>query len=179
MTSTATPWNDLKKRLADIKPAIATFTICDDSTLREQLADAKKKARDAEAAWTNWNAADDTAKDAKDVFKQRLERAQTELAQAQAAFDTQAVTLRFQALPREELEALERKHPATEEQEADGDTWNKNTFPPALIAAASLDGMPLEDAAHFMARWPLADFRDLWSAAYGVQSHRRTDLGKG
>lgn len=178
MTSTATPWNDLKKRLAAIKPATATFTICDDSALRERLADAKKKTREAEAAWANWNAADDTAKDAKDIFKTRLDRATSELAEAQAAFDTRAVTLRFRSLPREEIEALERAHPATEEQEANGDNWNPDTYPPALISAASLDGMPVEDAADYMAKWPLADFRDLWNAAYGIQNYRRTDLGK-
>jgi hypothetical protein len=173
MTSTTSPWDHLKKRLDDIQPAVATFTICDDPDLRERLADAKKEARDAEAAW---NSAADIVKD---MVKKRLERARTELDQAQAAFDTRAVTLRFKALPREELEALEREHPATEEQEGNGDAWNGDTFPPALISTASLDGMPLDYAKKCMDRWPVPDFQDLWNAAYGIQNHRRTDLGKG
>jgi len=173
MTSTSSPWDHLKKRLDDIQPAVATFTICDDPDLRDRLAAAKKEAREAEAAW---NSAADVVKD---MVKKRLERARTALDDAQAAFDTRAVTLRFKSLPREELEALEREHPATEEQEADGEAWNRDTFPPALISAASLDGMPVEDAADYMAKWPIADFQDLWSAAYGIQNHRRTDVGKG
>jgi hypothetical protein len=175
MTSptTKSSWNDLKKRLSNIKPAVATFTICDDLDLREQLAAAKKEARDAEAAWTT------AADEVKDIAKKRLDRARTRLDDAQAAFDTHAITLRFKALSREELEDLEREHPATEEQEADGESWNPDTFPPALIAAASLDGMPVEDAREYMAKWSNPDFRDLWNAAYGIQTLRRTDLGKG
>jgi hypothetical protein len=175
MTSptTKSSWNDLKKRLSNIKPAVSTFTICDDLDLREQLAAAKKEHRDAETALAA--AADEVA----DMTKKRLERARTRLDDAQAAFDTHAVTLRFKALSREELEALERDHPATEEQEADGEAWNPDTFPPALISAASLDGMPVEDAREYMAKWSNPDFRDLWNAAYGIQTLRRTDLGKG
>lgn len=183
MTSTASHWNETKKRLAAIGPAVSTFTICDDSELRERLADAKKEARAAEAAFSVAGGQQTTvakgATAASDPVKERLERARTELAQAQAAFDTRAVTLRFKSLPREDIEALEREHPATEEQEANGDDWNPDTYPPALISAASLDGMPVEDAAEYMAKWPIADFRDLWAAAYGIQNHRRTDLGKG
>jgi hypothetical protein len=50
---------------------------------------------------------------------------------------------------------------------------------PALIAAASLDGMPEEAAARYLRTWIPSDARALWQAAWSVQHTQRTDLGKG
>lgn len=176
MTSTPAPsWDDLQRKLDGLKPATATFTICDDPDLRTRLGQAKTELAAAESrlkALTDDG--DETA-----LAESRLERARTELADAQAAYDTRAVTLRFKAIPREELAALERAHPANEEEEANGEEFHMDDFGPAVISAASLDGMPLESAQTFMRTWSASDFQALWSAAYGIQYQKRTDLGKG
>jgi hypothetical protein len=175
MTSNAPAWEDLQRKLNNLKPATATFTICDDEDLRTRLGKAKAELADAEA---RLKAQDDEADDTT-AAERRAERARTELAAAQAAYDERAVTLRFKAIPRKQLVALERAHPANEEEEANGEEFHMDEFAPALIAAASLDGMPLEYAANCMSEWSAADSRDLWTAAYGIQHRNRSDLGKG
>ncbi|KFG02761.1 hypothetical protein IQ62_00085 [Streptomyces scabiei] len=173
---TATPdWNVLQKKLDSLQRATATFTICDDADLRTRLGQAKAELAAAEARLKSLaeESADTTA------GERRAERARTELAAAQAAYDERAVTLTFQAMPREQLEALERQHPATEEEEADGEEFHLDGFAPAVLSAASTDGMPVEAAEKLMRNWSAADFRALWSAAYGIQHQGRADLGKG
>ncbi|MFD9249510.1 HlyD family secretion protein [Streptomyces bottropensis] len=174
-SSPAPAWDDLQRKLDGLKPAIATLTICDDHDLRTRLGQAKAELADAEARLKalDAEAADTTA------AERRTDRVRTELAAAQAAYDERAVTLRFKAIPRKQLAALERAHPANEEEEAEGEEFHMDDFGPAVIAAASMDGMPLEYAAKCMREWSAADSRDLWSAAYGIQHRNRSDLGKG
>lgn len=174
-TSPAPAWDELQRKLDGLKPAIATFTICDDENLRVRLGQAKAELASAEARLKE--AASDGADTA--AAEYRVEAARTELAAAQAAHDERAVTLRFRAIPRKQLAALEREHPANEEEEANGEEFHMDDFAPAVIAAASLDGMPLEYAVTCMSEWSAADSRDLWSAAYGIQHRNRSDLGKG
>lgn len=174
--SSPTPaWDDLQRKLDGLKPAIATLTICDDDKLRTQLGQAKAQLAEAES---RLKAAGDEALDTT-AEEGRVERARIQLAEAQAAYDERAVTLRFKAIHRKQLAALERAHPANEEEEAEGEEFHMDDFAPAVIAAASMDGMPLEYAAKCMREWSAADFRDLWSAAYGIQHRNRSDLGKG
>ena len=78
-----------------------------------------------------------------------------------------------------EIVALQKQHPASEEEEASGQDWSMDTFAPALIAAASLDGMPTEYARKCLDTWAPGDARDLWQAAWSIQHQKRTDLGKG
>ena len=174
-TSPAPAWDELQRKLDGLKPAVATFTICDDDKLRVRLGQAKAELADAEA---RLKAQDDETADTA-AAERRVERARTELAAAQAAYDERAVTLRFRAIPRRQLAALEREHPANEEEEANGEEFHMDDFAPAVIAAASMDGMPLEYAATCMSEWSAADSRDLWSAAYSIQHRNRSDLGKG
>lgn len=170
----AQQWADKKQRLDALKPSLAVFTICDDPSLRVRLADAKAELVDAEDRMRGL-AKNDEQYPARAV---RLEEARAAQEQAQAAFDAKAITLTFQALPREQLREMEAKHPPTEEQEAEGVEF-ADAFMPELISAASMDHMPVDDARTYLETWQHADARDLWAAAWGVQHTKRTDLGKG
>lgn len=175
-TSPATQWATLAKRLDALKPAVATFTICDDPDLRARLNDAKNAADEADATLKTL-ATDEEA--ARPLLELRAKQATAELAEAQKAFDKAAIRLRFQALPRQELEALQNAHPASEKEEEAGEEYAMDTFAPALISAASLDGMPAEYAKQALDTWSAADAQALWRAAWGIQHTSRTDLGKG
>ncbi|WP_042174558.1 hypothetical protein [Streptomyces sp. NBRC 110035] len=176
MSSSTPDWGTLRKRLDNIKLPVAAFTICEDPDLRQDLARAKanhQKATDRLAA------GDDTESDVKAFLQKTVDTAKADLAAAQKAFDKASVTLRFTALERKALEALQKEHPPAEADEANGEDFAMETFAPALISAASLDGMPLEDAQHFLNTWSTADATSLWRAAWGIQHQQRTDLGKG
>lgn len=170
-------WQQTMARLNKLKPAVATMTICDDPDLRTRLAGARA-AKDA--AFRALEVAEGQSDpDSTALARRRAEKATTELDEAQAAFDAAAIVLRFQALPRTELEELQAKHPPTEEAEADGAAWDADSFAPALIAAASLDGMPVDYAQQCLNTWSSADAAALWNAAWQIQHQQRTDLGKG
>lgn len=179
MTTSKTPeaqWATLAKRLNALKPAVATFTICDDTELTNQLAKAKQSV---EAAETDLDSLGPEDAPNKAVFELRAERARAALVEAQTAFGKAAVVLRFKALPRQELEALQNAHPASEKEEEAGEDFAMDTFAPNLIAAASLDGMPVDYAKQCLDTWSAADAQALWRAAWGIQHTTRTDLGKG
>ncbi|GGV02468.1 hypothetical protein GCM10010211_82260 [Streptomyces albospinus] len=57
--------------------------------------------------------------------------------------------------------------------------FNPETFPAALISAASFDGMSQKEAAELPSTWSAPDANMLWEAAWSVQQERRVDLGKG
>lgn len=175
-TASTSAWDGIQQRLDSLQPAVARFTICDDPELRAKLADAKAEADEADQVVRGLTKDDEPNRA---LFEQRAEQARATLAQAQAAFDEKAVVLRFTALPRKDLEALQNAHPASEQEEAEGADFAMDTFAPALISAASLDGMPLDYARHCLDTWSAADARGLWNAAWGVQHTQRTDLGKG
>jgi hypothetical protein len=178
MTTSKTPeaqWASVAKRLDGLKPAVARFTICDDLELRNRLTEAHAAAADADATLKSL-APDDTARG---VFQLRAKEAAADLAAAQQAFDKAAIVLRFKALPRQELETLQNAHPASETEEAEGAEYAMESFAPALIAAASVDGMPIEYARQCLDTWSAADAQALWRAAWNVQHATRTDLGKG
>ncbi|GHJ34351.1 hypothetical protein ACFV4E_22420 [Streptomyces hygroscopicus] len=175
-SSATSAWDDIQKRLDTLEPAVARFTICDDPELRRRLDEAKAELRDAEEVLRALTADDEQNRP---LFTQRAETARVELDQAQAAFDARAVTLTFRALERQQLESLQAKHPASEQDEDRGDDFAMDSFAPALIAAASVEGMPVEYARKCLDTWSAADAQDLWRAAWGVQHQKRTDLGKG
>lgn len=176
-TSKASPaWATVAKRLDALKPAVARFTICDDTELRARLNEAKAAADDADAALKSLGAGDEPARP---MFELRAKEASADLTEAQKAFDRAAIVLRFQALPRQELEALQSAHPASEKEEEAGEEYAMDTFAPALISAASLDGMPVEYARQCLDTWSAADAQALWRAAWNIQHQTRTDLGKG
>ncbi|CAM5626548.1 hypothetical protein SAURM35S_07358 [Streptomyces aurantiogriseus] len=72
--------------------------------------------------------------------------------------------------------------PPTDEQAADGAAFNPDTFPAALIAASSTDGMTEAEARELLDAWSAPDANALWETAWEVQQEARTgqaDLGKG
>ncbi|MEU5428473.1 hypothetical protein ACH4UT_23405 [Streptomyces sp. NPDC020799] len=144
------------------------LTICDDQSARRCLDDAKTHlaaCRHADAA-AGRSTSDETR------------RAEDDLAAAQALYDEVAITLRFRALPRPAIDALIRRFPPTETQAEEGDAWNPELFPAALIAAAhverdeqgkDVDGMSEQDAQDLLDAWPIADANNLFQAAWQVQ----------
>lgn len=150
-------WASSLERLRARQRPTRTLTICDDQGVKQELLAAQLDAQDAS----------DTV-------------AQKRLVKAQAAFDAAAIVLRFQALTRRDMTDLKAAHPPTEEQAEDGMVFNIDTFAPALIAAASLDGITPEDATAFLETWSDGEADALFSAAWSVQSDTgRLDLGKG
>lgn len=164
-------WTATRERLAARARPTAKMTICDDHTVKDNLARAQYAARAAQAKVDDQDTPENLA--AADTAAQALEAAQT-------AFDETAIVLRFQALERPLLERLKKEHPPTEEQAEDGFVFNVETLAPALIAAASLDGITEDDARNYLDTWSEAEAVTLWNTAYGVQGDAsRLDVGKG
>lgn len=161
----------VRDRLRNRQRPTSTLTICDDYQLKQALATAKFMHQRIKAQAEESPDEPGTAK--------ALADAEAALAKAQATFDGAAIVLRFQALEREAFEELKDAHPPTEEQAEDGADWNIKTWGPALISAASLDGITLEDAAHYMLTWSNNEAVQLYDAAFAVQTQSRMDLGKG
>lgn len=176
-TTSGSDWGALRKRLDNVKKPVRTFALCEDPDVRERYLKAKRAADLAGDSLANLPKTAD--KDARALIQKQATEADAELDQAKRAYDAVTVVLRFTGLERAALEDLQKKHPATEEDEANNWDFNFDTFAPELIAAASLDGMPAEDARHFLDTWTPADAQDLWNAAWSAQQTRRTDLGKG
>ncbi|MEK2479532.1 hypothetical protein [Streptomyces noursei] len=118
-------------------------------------------------------------------------RAEQELQDAQGHFASVAVELTFRALPRPVLDGLIKRFPPSEAQAEDGDAWDPERFPAALIAAAhverderdnSVEGMSEEEAQELLDSWPVAESNALFAAAWQAQQIVRTsaaELGKG
>lgn len=176
--STTSAWGAIEQRLSTIKKPTSTYKLCPDPDLRDRHQEAQEKADGVRRYLEGLPKS--TAKDARSLAEKELAAAQAELAQVQEEYDAAVVTLTFQALERQQLAELQKKHPPLEEDEERNLTgFHWDTFAPALISAASVDGMPLDYAVQAMQTWTLTDAQDLWNAAWGVQQRRRTDLGKG
>ncbi|MEV4741570.1 hypothetical protein [Streptomyces sp. NPDC049555] len=158
-----------------------TLVICDNPAVRERLEAAKEEAarcRMADAAVGR-------------VGSEETHLAEAELAAAQDAFNSVAVTLAFRALPRPVLDGLIRNHPPTEQQAEAGDLWNPDSFPAALVAAAHVerdaygqpvDGMTPAEAQELLDSWPISESNALFQAAWQAQQITRAstlELGKG
>lgn len=187
MTSTTTSgWDALEKKLneaQDEKP-VRTLKLCKDVDVRERFLTAQatfEKIDDYRKQVTAPPKDQAQAYDAEALALVETEHkaAKAELAAAQKAYDAITVVLRFTALERKALEALQGQHPATEEDEERGDSQAMETYAPALISAASLDGMPVDYARKALDTWAPSDAADLWRAAWSIQHQKRTDLGKG
>lgn len=176
-TTTANGWDSLAKRLEGVKKPVRTFQLCDDPDIRDRYREAQQEAEKAAAALADFPKDQDP--EALAFYQAAVTGAKTELAAAKKAYDAHTITLRFTALEQQELEALQKQHPASEEDEEQGTDFAFDTFAPALISAASLDGMPVEAAGRYLKTWTVTDARDLWNAAWSIQHVKRTDLGKG
>lgn len=148
-----------------------SLRVCDDDQLREQVESAEQDAQRARFI------AEATPDD--EPAAQRAADAQAAFETASAALDDASDFLTFLALPRPVLEELIAAHPPTEKQEEEGAVFNPDTFPAALIAAASFDGMSQDEASELLATWSAPDANLLWEAAWQVQQESRVDLGKG
>ena len=182
MTRNTSSWAAKKARLDKVKKPVRSFHLCEDPDIRDRYLKAKKQAEEVDAYLKQVKGQiKDQAfdADALAVVEKQATEAQTELADVKKAYDAATITLRFAALEQGQLEALQNAHPASEEDEAAGNDFAFDTFAPALISAASLDGMPEDDARHFLKTWAPQDARDLWNAAWSIQHQKRTDLGKG
>lgn len=176
-TKTATGWDAIAKRLDTLPTTKRTMSLCADADVRDRYQTAKQ-AYERAAAYLESLPADVDA-DARTLAAKTAAKAEQELQDAKAAYDPITVVLTFQALDRQHVEKLISEHPPHEDEEARGNEFHFDTFAPELIAAASLDGMPVEYAANALRTWSLADSDDLWAAAWTVQRRKRSDLGKG
>lgn len=178
MTSTASSWEALEKQLDQVARPVRTFKLCKDGDVRDRYLQAQSAFEQADAYLKQ---AKDQAYDADALalVEKQHKDTKAELTAAQKAYDACTVTLRFTALERKELEKLQKAHPPGEEDEERGEDFAMETFAPALISAASLDGMPVEAAQKYLDTWAPSDAADLWRAAWSIQHQKRTDLGKG
>lgn len=77
----------------------------------------------------------------------------------------------FREIPRFEYETLAASHPPRKEDRTAGAEWHAETFPPALIAAASDDPKLTTQAATALWRGlPFGEARKLWLTALACQS---------
>ncbi|MFE1949927.1 hypothetical protein ACFW9D_05595 [Streptomyces sp. NPDC059524] len=169
-------WDALKKRLDGLQRPTTTFTICQDPEARQRLYEAKAGLRAAE---TTLAGVPDDDEAGQAVAQTRVEVATMERDAAQKAFDKVAIVLTFEALERKRFEDLLKAHPPEELDEADGADFAMESFGPALIEAASKDGIPADYARHLLDTWSPADAQALFTAAWSVQHTERADLGKG
>ena len=156
-------WAAKVERLRARKRPTAKLEICDDDAIRQALARARAEHDMALSVGDE---------DSQKTTAQALEA-------AQAAFDEVGITLLFQALPSPEFEALKKAHPPTEEQAEDGQVINLDSLGPELVARSSVDGLTVEDAADFLDTWGTGEATQLFLTAWNVQTHVRSDLGKG
>ncbi|MFD7499556.1 hypothetical protein [Streptomyces sp. NPDC059850] len=145
--------------------------VCDDDELRQRYDDAEQAARRARFV-AEANPGDElAARQATDADSGRD--------QALSALDAASEFLTFRALPRPVLEDLLAEHPPTEQQAEQQAIFNADTFPAALVSAASVDGMSQEEAEELLNGWSAPDANSLWDAAWQVQQESRVELGKG
>jgi hypothetical protein len=164
-------WTATRERLRNRQRPIAPLVICDDVEVKKALEEAKFLVRRLTASLETEPGDADLTKD--------LATAQKALEKAQAAFDQEAIVLRFQALRRPDFEDLKKEHPPTESQAEDGYVVNPETLGPALIEASSMDGITAEDAKYYLVEWAEGEANALFNTAWNVQSGVRMDLGKG
>lgn len=145
--------------------------ICDDDQLRQQFEEAEQAARRARFVAEANPGDEQTARQAADAAAAHED--------ARTVLDAASEFLTFRALPRPVLEELIAQHPPTEQQAEEGAIFNPDTFPAAMVAAASVDGMRPEEAEELLNTWSAPDANALWDAAWQVQQESRVELGKG
>ncbi|NUV54553.1 hypothetical protein G6W51_16875 [Streptomyces coelicolor] len=175
--SNPTAWDVIQKQLDAMPKPTQVLRLCSDPELRDRYHQAKLAKERAEDYLKSVEK--DADKEAVTAVRRQFIETTVAFDQAREAYEAATVVLTFQALERGRLEDLIKQHPPTEEEEQDGDEFHAETFAPALIAASSTDGMPLEYAQHAMRTWALDDWKSLWGAAWSVQQRKRSDLGKG
>ncbi|MEV4907070.1 hypothetical protein AB0N46_20825 [Streptomyces albidoflavus] len=164
-------WAAKMERLRQRRKAQNRLRVCDDSELRQRYDEAEQAARRARFV-AEANPGDELA-------ERQAADADSARDRALAALDAVSEFLIFRALPRPVLEDLISEHPPTEKQAEEGAIFNAGTFPAALVAAASVDGMSHQEAEELLNGWSAPDANALWDAAWQVQQESRVELGKG
>ncbi|MDN0193919.1 hypothetical protein [Streptomyces sp. S.PNR 29] len=144
--------------------------VCDDDQLRQRFEETEQAARRARFVAEANPGDEQAAQQAADAAAARED--------ARTALDAASEFLTFRALPRPVLEELISEHPPTEKQAEEGAIFNADTFPAALVSAASVDGMSQEEAEELLNTWSAPDAGALWDAAWQVQQESRVELGK-
>lgn len=170
-TSAEGAWSAKMERLRRRARPQNRLRICDDAELRQRYEEAEQAARRARFV-AEANPGDEHA-------ERQAALAAVARDQALTALDAASEFLTFRALPRPVLEELISEHPPTERQAEEGAIFNADTFPAALVAAASVDGMSREEAEELLNGWSAPDANALWDAAWQIQQESRVELGKG
>jgi hypothetical protein len=159
-----------------------TVTFHDDPALKKTVTEAALQLAKARAAALKDADEQDVPADQREdwvLAQPDVMAADSRLAQANKALDDGSLTLTFRALPRPAWEGLLKAHPPTEDGANVGHEYNVESFPAALIAASSVDGMSEGDAQELLDTWPDGDAKALFTAALLVNQTTRADLGKG
>ncbi|MFD5451184.1 hypothetical protein [Streptomyces sp. NPDC127100] len=164
-------WAQKMARLKARAAAEVPLYLWQDQALREKFEEARRLAQRARKH-AEADPEDTELAKAADAAEKALE-------EIRAAHEADCEVLVFRALPGDTFTKLVQRHPPTEEQVESGSDWNEDTFPAALVAAASVDPMTEDDAAELLATWGVADRAALFQAALSAQNTRRSDWGKG
>ncbi|WP_442737924.1 hypothetical protein ACQUSN_07395 [Streptomyces pseudogriseolus] len=164
-------WAAKMDRLRRRRKAQNRLRVCDDNELRQRHDEAEQAARRARFV-AEANPGDELA-------ERQAADADSVRDQALAALDAASEFLTFRALPRPVLEDLISEHPPTDQQAEEGAIFNADTFPAALVSAASVDGMSHQEAEELLNGWSAPDANALWDAAWRIQQESRVELGKG
>lgn len=85
--------------------------------------------------------------------------------------EAESVEFRFREIPRIEWERLIRANPPRQDDRKAGAEWNADKFPPAVLAACSVDPeMTFEQAKRLWDEWPFGEVRRLWQAVLTLNS---------
>lgn len=184
MSKTATPappaaavakdphWAAKMQRLRERKPLESYVTIITDDEAKTAAVRAEAELAVARAG-AEQNSGKDSEKDP------NVKAAKARADEAKQRLEDATIRLGFRALPRDVYENLLAEHPATKEMEEKGEFYNVDTFPAALLAACSVDGMTLEDAQELLSTWNQSEAVSLFQAAQWVNTMSRLELGKG
>jgi hypothetical protein len=174
------------------RPVIRSVSIFLDSEVAEEINRAQVKLAAVEEKLAE--ARGDVA------LQKRREDAQGELERLQdrAVEEGDVVSFSFRSIGRKAYDRLVDEHPATDEQQKEARergleaglaptlsrlSWNADTFPPALVAAASVDPKITHEEAyelfHVSEDWNAAELTALFVTARSAQDTRDVaDLGK-
>ena len=174
------------------RPVVRHTDIFVDEGVAETINRAKLELETAEGIARN-KSSDLAAQVRRDEARRELERLQDE-----AVENEQVVRFTFRGIGRKAFERLKEDHPPTPEQQKQAQEqglaagleaeltrlqWDADKFPPALVAAASLDPKISHDEAwqlfHVSEDWNEAEVTALFVAALSAQQARDSaDLGK-
>ncbi|MFF3493738.1 hypothetical protein ACFYWS_20565 [Streptomyces sp. NPDC002795] len=175
-------WAAKMAKLRSRKLPERTLSICDDQAAKTAVTDAAMVLAKARAAAVAECAEQGIREDQRDAWvasNPQVVAADSALTAAQDTLADATLTLTFRALPRPAWEQLLREHAPSEDQADQGMDYNPETFPAAVIAACSVDGMSEAEAQELLDAWPDGEAKALFTSALVINQTIRADLGKG